>query len=208
QRFQVEGRELARTGFVTRFRLEDFARGRVLPHEKTFPAAKEDRLKLLAATRTNISSIFGLYSGSHPELDRLRGEIMSRAPLLEAADALGIHHQLRAIEGSEEIATVQNALEAACVLIADGHHRYETALSYRRERRAIEPGSGRRGFDYTMMTLVACDDPGLVILPTHRTVRRLRPQAIDSFAAQAGEVFEVTQVHDRDALRNALVRGG
>jgi uncharacterized protein (DUF1015 family) len=208
QRFQVEGSKFVRSGFVVRFRLEDFARGRVLPHEKTFPAAKEDRFKLLAATRTNISSIFGLYSGSHPELDRLRGEVMSRAPLIAADDALGIRNELRTIATPDEIATVQSALESARVLIADGHHRYETALSYRTERRATEHPDDLQGFDYTMMTLVACDDPGLVILPTHRIVRRLRPQAMASFPSRAREVFEVSEVDDRVALRDGLVGGG
>jgi uncharacterized protein (DUF1015 family) len=208
QRFQVEGRTFVRSGLVVRFRLEDFARGRVLPHEKTFPAAKEDRFKLLAATRTNISSIFGLYSGSHPELESLRSEVMSRAPLFAADDALGIRNELRTIAAPDEIATVQSALESARVLIADGHHRYETALSYRTERRATEHPDDLQGFDYTMMTLVACDDPGLVILPTHRIVRRLRPQAMASFASQAREVFEVSEVDDRVALRNGLVGGG
>jgi uncharacterized protein (DUF1015 family) len=208
QRFQVEGCNFVRTGFVVRFRLEDFARGRVLPHEKTFPAPKEDRFKLLAATRTNISSIFGLYSGSHPELDRLRGKVMSRTPLIEADDSLGIRNELRTIAASDEVATVQSALESARVLIADGHHRYETALSYRRERRATEHPNDLQGFDYTMMTLVACDDPGLVILPTHRIVRRLRPQATALFAAKAGEVFEISQVDDPAALRNRVRDGG
>ncbi|HKF28025.1 MAG TPA: DUF1015 domain-containing protein [Candidatus Binataceae bacterium] len=208
QRFPAEGRNFVRTGFVVRFRLEDFARGRVLPHEKTFPAPKEDRFKLLAATRTNISSIFGLYSGSHPELDRVRGEVMSRAPLVEADDSLGIRNELRAIAAPDEIATVQSALESARVLIADGHHRYETALSYRTERRANEHPSDPQGFDYTMMTLVACADPGLVILPTHRIVRRFRPQAMASFAAQAREAFEVSEVDDRVALRSGLAAGG
>jgi len=208
QRFQVEGSDFARTGFVARFRLEDFARGRVLPHEKTFAAPKEDRFKLLAATRTNISSIFGLYSGSDPQLDSLRSEVMSRTPLIEAEDSLGIHNELRAIAAADEIATVQSALESARVLIADGHHRYETALSYRRERRATQHPSQLQGFDYTMMTLVACDDPGLVILPTHRIVRRLRPQPMASFASQARELFEVSEVDDRAALRKGLVDGG
>src|SRR5262249_25945005 len=152
--------------------------------------------------------IFGLYSGSHPELDSLRGEVLSRAPLIEANDSLGIRNELRAIAVPDEIATVQGALESERVLIADGHHRYETALAYRRERRATERPSDPQGFDYTMMTLVACEDPGLVILPTHRIVRRLRPEAMASFAAQAREAFEVREVDDRAALRNGLVAGG
>jgi uncharacterized protein (DUF1015 family) len=208
QRFQVEGRNFVRSGLVVRFRLEDFTRGRILPHEKTFPAAKEDRFRLLAATRTNISSIFGLYSGSHPELDRLRKEAMSRVPLISADDALGVRNELRTIAAPDEIAIVQRALESARVLIADGHHRYETALNYRTERRAKEHSDDVQGFDYTMMTLVACNDPGLVILPTHRIVRRLRPQAMASFASRAREVFEVSEINDRVALRNGLLSGG
>lgn len=208
QRFEVEGRSFARTGFVTRFRLEEFAPGRILPHEKTFPAAKEDRLKLLTATRTNISSIFGLYSGKHAELERLRADVLSRTPLIEAVDALGIRNELRAIDAPGEIAIVQRALDSNRILIADGHHRYETALNYRRQRRAAENPTEAQGFDYTMMTLVACDDPGLVILPTHRVVRRLRPDAMASFPAKARETFEVKEIDGREALRQALHDGG
>ena len=175
QRFQVEGRKFVRSGFVVRFRLEDFARGRVLPHEKTFPAPKEDRLKLLAATRTNISSIFGLYSGSNLELDRLRAEVMSRAPLIEADDSLGIRNELRAIAAPDEIATVQNALESPQVLIADGHHRYETSLNFRDECRT-QAGMANPDAPYerSMMTFINTRSEGLTILPTHRVVANLR----------------------------------
>ena len=208
QRFKVESKSFSRTGFVVRFRLEEFAPGRILPHEKTFPAAKEDRLKLLTATRTNISSIFGLYSGEHRELDSLRAEVLSRPAMIEASDALGIRNELRAIEAPNEIAIIQRALESGRILIADGHHRYETALNYRKQRRAADNPGALQGFDYTMMTLVACDEPGLVILPTHRIVHRLRPQAMESFASRAREIFEVCEVLDHDGLRKGLVHGG
>jgi len=208
QRFQVENRSFSRTGFIVRFRLEEFAPGRILPHEKTFPAAKEDRLKLLAATRVNISSIFGLYSGVNPALERLRAEVSSRKPLFDAADDLGIRNELRAIEAPEEIAIVQRSLESAPVLIADGHHRYETALNYRNLRRAEGASAAAAGFDYTMMTLVACDDPGLLILPTHRVARRLRPDAMQSFEARAAAAFEVTRISDREKLRQAMEKHG
>lgn len=208
QHFQIEGRSFSRTGFVVRFRLEEFAPGKILPHEKTFPAAKEDRLKLLTATRTNISSIFGLYPGSHPELDRLRAEVLSRSALIDSVDDLGIRNELRLIDLPDEIAIVQRSLESARMLIADGHHRYETALNYRRQRRAAENSAGLCGFDYTMMTLVACDDPGLVILPTHRVVRRLRPEALQTFAEKARASFEVEEFADAAMLRKALVERG
>ncbi|MGO9603317.1 MAG: DUF1015 domain-containing protein [Candidatus Binataceae bacterium] len=208
QSFEVEARRFSRNGFVVRFRLEEFAPGRILPHEKTFPAAKEDRLKLLTAIGINTSSIFGLYPGSHAELERLRADVASRAALIDVTDDLKIRNELRVIDSPDEIAIVQRALASTRILIADGHHRYETALNYERQRRAAENPPQPQGFDYTMMTLVACDDPGLVILPTHRVVHRLRPEAIASFAAQARRAFEVEEIGDRETLRGRLLDGG
>ncbi|MFZ0657613.1 MAG: DUF1015 domain-containing protein, partial [Candidatus Binataceae bacterium] len=208
QRFSIDGRSLVRTGLIARIRLEPFGAGRILPHEKTFPAAKEDRLKLLTAIRTNTSSIFGLYSGQHPELDHLRTEVAARAPLIELTDDLAIRNELRVIDAPAEIAAIQRALATPRVLIADGHHRYETALNYQRIRRAAQNPSAPQGFDYTMMTMVACDDSGLVILPTHRIVHRLRPEALAAFAAEARKVFTVEEIADREILRTRLHAGG
>jgi uncharacterized protein (DUF1015 family) len=209
QLFESGGRKLKRDGFVTRVHLENFTQGRILPHEKTFPAAKADRLKLLTALNTNISSIFGLYSGKHPELDALIENATRRAPLAAVVDDLGIENRLRAIEAPEEIAAVQNALESSLILIADGHHRYETALNFREIRRVVEGDTGAlHAYDYTMMTLVACDSPGLVILPTHRVVKHLDATAIASFESRACEVFEVEPFDDRDRMRAELTRRG
>jgi uncharacterized protein (DUF1015 family) len=209
QKFRHQGRTLSRIGLVARFRLEEFSRGRILPHERTFPAAKIDRLRLLEATRTNLSSIFGLYSGAHPELDLLRIDVARRAPIRQVTDDLGIDNELRAIEAPDEIATVQRALDSSRVLIADGHHRYETALEYRRQMRAAEGNpAGFKPYDYVMMTLVACDDPGLVILPTHRLVRRLLREAIESFVARARELFVVEPFADRAEFRTRLAEAG
>jgi uncharacterized protein (DUF1015 family) len=208
QTFDVEGRLLHRTGYIARVRLEEFDRGRIVPHEKTFPAAKEDRLRLLTALQVNTSSIFGLYSGAHPELDRLREQVAAREPLIDLVDDLGIRNELRAIEAADEIAIIQRALESPRVLIADGHHRYETALNYRRARRHENASSELAPYDYTMMTLVACDDPGLVILPTHRVVKSLPAKAIASFTQRAREVFEVEEIAHRDEFRTRLNDSG
>jgi len=207
QSFEVGGRKLKRDGFVARVRLETFSRGRILPHEKTFPAAKADRLKLLTALHTNVSSIFGLYSGKHTDLDALIAKAAAREPIADVVDDLGIANQLRAIEAPEEIAMVQNALESSLILIADGHHRYETALNFREIRRVVEGDTGAlHAYDYTMMTLVGCNSPGLVILPTHRVVKRLASNAIASFESDAREVFEVEAFDDRDRMRSELAR--
>ena len=208
QTFDVEGRLLHRTGYIARVRLEEFDRGRIVPHEKTFPAAKEDRLHLLTALQINTSSIFGLYSGTHPELDRLRDQVAAREPLIDLVDDLGIRNELRPIVAAAEIAIIQRELESPRILIADGHHRYETALNYRRARRHENVSGESAPYDYTMITLVACDDPGLVILPTHRVVKSLAANAIAKFIERAREVFEVEQIAHRDAFRERLNDSG
>jgi uncharacterized protein (DUF1015 family) len=209
QMFEVGGRKLRRDGFVVRVRLEELGHGRILPHEKTFPKAKEDRLRLLTALNTNVSSVFGLYSGNHPELDALMARVSARTPLAEVTDDLGIRNELRAIENADEIAVIQRALDQGRILIADGHHRYETALNYRRARRAAEGDPKElRPYDYTMMTLVATASLGLVILPTHRVVIRLDDGALAAFAARAREIFEMEEVGERERMRAELERRG
>jgi uncharacterized protein (DUF1015 family) len=208
QFFEVEGRRLRRDGFIVRIRLEEFSAGRILPHERTFPAAKQDRLELLTALDTNVSSVFGLYAGAHPVLASLTAELTAREPALEVTDDLGICNQLRRIEDEAAIAAIQQELESPRIFIADGHHRYETALEYRRRRAADRDPAGARPYDYTMMTLVACDDPGLVILPTYRVARRLNPEAIASFDQRAAPLFAIEEFNSPEAMRAALAKAG
>jgi uncharacterized protein (DUF1015 family) len=209
QSFEVGGRRLRRDGLITRIRLEEFDEGRIRPHERTFPAAKRDRLNLLTALRANTSSIFGLVSGAHPELERIIESCLSRHPALDVTDDLGIRNELRLVEERATVEAIQRELETPRIFIADGHHRYETALEYRRLRRATENNpKAVQPYDYTMMTLVACDSPGLVILPTHRVARRLDPAAVRSFEMSAQRFFAMERFDDPDALRAALARAG
>ncbi len=194
---------------IARIRLEEFKDGRILPHERTFPKAKEDRLRLLTATRVNVSPIFGLYPSGDRALEALLAKVVARSPLIEVTDDLGIVNQVRVIDDPGEIAIVQCTLAEMRVLIADGHHRYETALEYRRRRRAQDgDSSGTRPYDYAMMTLVAFNDPGLVILPTHRLVHRLPATALESFDTRAAELFELREVASVDAMRTAISEDG
>lgn len=209
QFFEVDGRRIRRDGLIVRLKLEEFSAGRILPHERTFPKAKKDRLDLLTALGTNVSSVFGLYAGSHPELSRLIAGLRNREPDIEVTDDLGTRNQLRTLTGDAVISTIQRELETALILIADGHHRYETALEYRRQRRAAEDDpQDVRPYDYTLMTLVGCDDPGLVILPTHRVARRLDPAAIASFDEAAERLFAIERFADADVMRAALGKAG
>jgi len=208
QSFEIGGRKLSRTGWICRVRLEEFSRGRILPHERTFPAAKEDRLRLLTALQVNTSSIFGLYAGAHPALDRMSEHAAARDTIIDFIDDLNIRNELRAIDSPEEIAAIQNELDASRILIADGHHRYETALNYRRARRAESNPSKAHPYDYTMMTLVACDNPGLVILPTHRVVKSLRAEALAAFRDHVRDAFDVEEFPQAAAMREKLAVAG
>jgi uncharacterized protein (DUF1015 family) len=221
QTFAMDGQNFIRNGWVVRIRLEEFAGGRILPHERTFPKAKEDRLRLLAATRANISSVFGLYPSGNKQLEALMAEVANRAPTLAATDDLGILNEVRAVDSPAEISIIQQALEPARVLIADGHHRYETALEYRRRMRPVSTeaaleapssrtgeGSAMRPEDYVMMTLVAFDDPGLVILPTHRVIPRLSSEQLKAYESHIHEKFAVEEFDDTDAMLARLQSRG
>src|SRR5215469_820114 len=209
QDFSAEGRNYTRNGFIVTLRLEEFAPGKILPHERTFAAAKLDRLQLLDAARVNFSSIFGLYPGRDPELERLKAAAGQRRPDYAVRDDLGIGNELRAIPQHDAIRTVQNALAHVRLLIADGHHRYETALNYRRSRRAQEHDpAGLKPYDYVMITLTSCEDPGLLILPTHRIVNRLDAAAMGEFHRRAGEFFAIEEFADEDRFVARLKEAG
>jgi uncharacterized protein (DUF1015 family) len=209
QFFEVDGRYFRREGLIVRIKLEEFSAGRILPHERTFPAAKQDRLELLSALGANVSPIFGLYTGAYPALASLLGQVTAEEPALEITDDLGIRNQLRFIEDRSAIEAIQRELESARIFIADGHHRYETALEYRRRRRAADGNPpGARSYDYAMMTLVASDDPGLVILPTYRVARRLEQHAIASFDEHAQAWFDIEECANADSMRASLAAAG
>jgi uncharacterized protein (DUF1015 family) len=171
QTFTVEGREFTRRGVLARVRLEPFGQGRIYPHEETMPGPKADRLKLMHATATNLSPIFGLYPDPLNEIqDRLDGFVRRNLPM-EAVDHLGTVSRLWPVIDLETIGEIQSRFYSSPVFIADGHHRYETSLRYLDERRAAgEVRDAEAAPNFILMMLVGMSDPGLLILPTHRLV--------------------------------------
>ena len=164
QRTRIEdddGPRRVRRGYFARLRLSPFEAGEVLPHERTMAGPKAERLALLQATRTNVSPILVISSGD--TASALLAEVASREPAFAATDGRGDEHRLWVIDDPSEIARLVEAAAAAPVLIADGHHRYETALGHLEER----DEEGRR---WMLACLVPENDPGLDILPTHRLV--------------------------------------
>ncbi|MBI1987708.1 MAG: DUF1015 domain-containing protein [Nitrospinae bacterium] len=200
QTYSLEGRRRVRRGFIGLIRLEEYGKGDVLPHEKTLPAPKADRLALMRSCRANLSPIFGLYSDPAQEVNALLQEVEARqVPRFQVEDDQGVEHALWALSHKEVAEKVSSAMRDCQVLIADGHHRYETALEYQREMRGILPScSGEESFNYTMIYLANLDDDeGISILPTHRLVRRIPdqgPKSLPSLLERIGEHFQVEQL--------------
>ncbi|WP_041285421.1 DUF1015 domain-containing protein [Desulfoscipio gibsoniae] len=165
QQFDVDGKTMVRTGIICGVKLEPYENGVVLPHEETMPKHKADRLALMQACGANFSPIFGLYSDQERRIDHLLLNAVQDSPgSIDFTDELGHGHRLWVITDTALVEQVQKLMEEQRIYIADGHHRYETALNYARQN-PDKPAAG-----YVMMTLVNLYDPGLVILPTHRLV--------------------------------------
>jgi uncharacterized protein (DUF1015 family) len=183
-----DGVSQTRRGFFCRVRIEEYGPGRVRPHERTHPGPKEDRLRLTRATRANMSPIFSLYSDPTRAAWEALEPLTAQAPWGEASDADGTVHRLWRVADAQAIAAVQAATRGAELLIADGHHRYETARAY------AEEVGGEGDHRYVLMCLVALEDPGLTVFPTHRLVRGL-DQAHEQALAQAlRRDFEIEEV--------------
>ena len=197
QQFDWEGVSYDRRGFVGRIRLEEFGSGSVFPHEQTMPGPKADRLALWEHGRTCLSPVFGLYPAAAGVQGPLDAACDGR-PAREVVDADGVVHRVWVVEDTEAIATACAALAEVPVFIADGHHRYETALNYRR----AHPDVAAAG--YTMMMLVAMNDPGLAILPTHRLISGVDGLDAPALKGLLGEHFEVSEMGEgREAARAA-----
>jgi uncharacterized protein (DUF1015 family) len=187
--FEVAGRRMTRRGIFGGLRLYPQRDGVVLPHELTFPKAKADRLEQLRATRANTSPVFGMFADDGG-LMRSLGEA-ARSPAGEATIG-SERHRLDRIDDTTTIDRIAAALRDQRVYIADGHHRYETALNYLAERDGVGPNAPER---YALAFLCALDDPGLRILATHRIVRGAE-EALESAIARSFETGEI----DRGAL--------
>jgi uncharacterized protein (DUF1015 family) len=197
QNFRVPRKkeELERRGFIALGKIEDYAANVVYRHEQTLAKPKADRLELLRATRAHFGQLFMLYSDPAAEIDQLLSS--ESAPEIDLNDEYGTRHRVWRITDPEAIKTVQARMNDKKLIIADGHHRYETALNYRNERRAAG-GSGDSSqlapYEMVMMTVINMESPGLMILPTHRVVHGLASFSADSLHDEARQYFSVEEV--------------
>jgi uncharacterized protein (DUF1015 family) len=189
-----DGQARTRRGFLARVRVEEYGPGRIRPHERTHPGPREDRLRLTRATRANLSPIFSLYSDPDNAAWTAITESIQTPPWGETRDADGTVNRLWRVTDPRIIERVRQAASGAELLIADGHHRYETARVY------AEEIGGEGPHRYVLMCLVALQDPGLTVFPTHRLVRGLTPEQHEALSSAIETDFEIEPLSSTDEL--------
>jgi uncharacterized protein (DUF1015 family) len=197
QDFEVPdtGKRLTRKGFIGLGKVEDYSAGIVFRHEQTLSGPKKDRLEVLRHTRAHFGQIFMLYPDREGSVDQELDQATQGAPLMDVTDEYGARHRLWAVTDPARLARIQMLMQPMKLLIADGHHRYETALNYRNEP-PDDPAA-----QYVMMTFVNMYSPGLKILATHRVLRNLKSLDLLSKVTNEWSVKKLTSLTE---LKQAL----
>ena len=195
--YAIKGVQQTLRGVLGLVRLEALGKGNIHPHEYTHSKPKKDRMDLMRYCEANVSPIFSLYNASEKKTSRLLAETSRTRSYIEAKDADGAVHRLWHIEDRTAVDTITAELQGKAIFIADGHHRYETALDYQKEMRKKEGhADGPRPYDYVLMFLANMADEGLTILPTHRLVKDLPHDVLDLLTAD----FEIQEMQESDDI--------
>jgi len=202
-RFEYSGEKRIRRGLIARVKLGPWGSG-IYPHEETFSKAKSDRLQLMRACRANFSPLLSLYQDSERKIASILSEASRAKPMIETSvlslptgggqDKGGEAHTLWAITDAEIKREISQFLSSRPFYIADGHHRYETALAYQQERAKEQSVTGKEAFNYVIMELVDFSDPGLVVLPLHRLVRGIVPSILVGLGDQLRNFFVLESI--------------
>ena len=194
QEYEIPGQDglrKLRKGFVGLGRVEDYSKRIVHRHEETLTGPKQDRLELLKSTRTHLGQLFMLYSDPSGEIEQILDGLTDSSPWKHVADEYGVGHRLWRAHREKEISAIVSLMKDKPLIIADGHHRYETALAYRDLCR--EQGLEDSRVDYIMMTFVRMESDGVMILPTHRLIHGLQDFGANRFKKAAAELFELEE---------------
>lgn len=197
EEFTVGGVTRSFKGCIVRVRIEEFEKGVILPHENTLSKAKEDRFNLMKATNCNFSQIYSLYMDPQHTITNKLDSLTSGEPEQSLTDGEGVTHRLWTITDEEDVKEIFSAFADKKLYIADGHHRYETALRYRNYCR--DNGIGNGAEDYVMMMLVDMEHPGLLVLPTHRIVRDLESFDAAELMERSKKYFDLEDI-SRDEI--------
>ena len=200
---ELGDRTVTRRGVVAAVRLEPFSAGIIVPHERTLAGPKQDRLALMKATNAHFSQIFGLYQDAAGEVERQLKHVDTKRPDIEGTTPDGVLHRLWRVADAELIGKLRRLFAPKRIYIADGHHRYETMLALREHLAAGGSLGQYSSAQYGSMFLVSTDDPGLVVLPTHRIVHGLADFSPQRLLERAREHFIVERIAGaaRDAAR-------
>jgi uncharacterized protein (DUF1015 family) len=193
--FNYKGKELRRRGIIACTRLEEWDKRVVRPHEGTLVGHKSDRLSLLWALQANTSPVLALFEDRERQVSSLLALLEKSQPVISFSEASGERHNVWAITQPEVISQLSTGLARSPLYIADGHHRYESALAYQRERRvSSSPVSGDEAFNFVMMTLVDFSDPGLLILPPHRLVGGISRATLSQLMTKLESFFDIEEL--------------
>ncbi len=199
--YTIQGEKLTLRGFLGLVKLEALGKGNIHPHEYTHSKPKKDRLDLMRYCEANISPIFSIYNSPGKKASAILQEKGSEKPYIEATDASGSVHRLWQIDDVNAVAAISDELADKAVFIADGHHRYETALEYQKEMQKKDgPSESARPYDYVLMFLANMADEGLTILPTHRLVKDLPADALE----QLSNDFDIQEMKVSDDILAAI----
>jgi uncharacterized protein (DUF1015 family) len=206
-----------RWGFIALVLIEDEGSGAILPHERTFSAHKDDRLKLMRACNAQLSQVFGLFDDRDNIILKSLKRVTGSQPLVSCGLGDGTGLEMWSIEDRKIFRVVADAMRDKPIFIADGHHRYETARNYRNIMRARHGrGHRNRSYEYIMMYLSDMNDEGLTILPSHRLIKKCEGFQLDSFLSRVKGWFEIDELPFRDSgipdqvgdIRQALAEKG
>jgi len=199
------GKKKKRRGFIALMKLEEFEKKSVLPHENTHAKPKEDRLNLLRAVRTHLSPIFSLFDDEDGIVKKMAIHLASSVPYIDVQDKEKTRHRIWRISDKKMIKMVQGAMRNKRVFIADGHHRYEVALSFRNEmRKKIGHWTGSEGFNYCLMYFTGLNGKGITILPTHRLVKG--HYRFERVMGKLGRCFYISEVNTRKEMLKGMAR--
>ncbi|NLN76754.1 MAG: DUF1015 domain-containing protein [Armatimonadetes bacterium] len=205
QIFQTDGCEKSVRGFTAAVKIQEYSDKVILPHENTLSRPKSELAVLIREVKANLDCVYGLYADAEYALDEVMDKAMATPPLEAAVDKDGVVNRLWAVTDPDEIAKVQSFISDKQIAIADGHHRYETALAYRNDMREKTGGAGE--FDYVMMTLINVYEKDMTIYPTHRVLANLSAESLDNLVDKLEDSFEV-RASSKDRLIEHMAKEG
>jgi uncharacterized protein (DUF1015 family) len=195
--FVCQGKQYSRDNIIALVKLEEWETRTILPHENIIPKAKSDRMSMLKACQANTSTVLAMYSDPDQTINRALSEQESNPPIIDILDNAGERHTIKVISDLEAILRFQKEFSVQTLYIADGHHRYDSALTYCREQRAKTTGLiGVEGFNFVMMNLFASNDPGLCILPTHRLLKGVSNDILVSLKHSLKAFFDIEELSE------------